>query len=303
MSGLLGSAPQPTWMPEGGPDQVARQVAAVVQVVHDPDEADRVDVVDRGRVRVVAELRRVAGDGQDVAQAERVGARAGPTGSRAGSGRGRCSGGWCRSPPCVCMRTHRAWALMRAEARGPSATLIASTSLLLAELGAARGSRPGSAPLGGSSSTETTNCFPSLRASADLLLARDRGGRLLGARRAAGPSRPPRAGCSMRTERTRFLMWAGVVPQQPPTTVTPARDEAPRVGGHVLGRAEVDVAAVHEGGRARVGHGRELRARAPPRPCAGRSPASAAGPGCSWRRPRRRPSPRGSRTTSSGVSP
>ena len=25
----------------------------------------------------------------------------------------------------------------------------------------------------------------------------------------------------MRTERTRFLMWAGVVPQQPPTTETP----------------------------------------------------------------------------------
>ena len=37
-------------------------------------------------------------------------------------------------------------------------------------------------------------------------------------------------------------------------------DEAARVGGHVLGRAEVDVAPFHERGRARVGHRRELRA-------------------------------------------
>ena len=58
---------------ERGADQVAGEVAAVVEVVHDPDEPDRVHVVDRGRVRVVAELRRVAGDREDVAQAERVG--------------------------------------------------------------------------------------------------------------------------------------------------------------------------------------------------------------------------------------
>ena len=59
---------------ERGPDQVAGQVAAVVQVVHDPDQADRVHVVDRRRVGIVAELGRVAGDREDVAQAQRVGA-------------------------------------------------------------------------------------------------------------------------------------------------------------------------------------------------------------------------------------
>src|SRR6185369_6625700 len=52
--------------------QVAGQVAAVVEVVHDPDEADGVHVVYGGGVRIVAELGRVARDGQDVAQAQGV---------------------------------------------------------------------------------------------------------------------------------------------------------------------------------------------------------------------------------------
>ena len=63
------------WMPSGGPIRLPAEIAAVVEVVHDADQADRVHVVDRGRVRIVAELRRVAGDGQDVAQAQRVGAQ------------------------------------------------------------------------------------------------------------------------------------------------------------------------------------------------------------------------------------
>ena len=108
---------------------------------------------------------------------------------------------------------------MRAEARGPSATLIASTSFSL-QYCARSMMRPGSAPLGGSSSTETTNFLPILRPSG-LFSSRPMG---VGASFAIVGGRTvttSRAGCSMRTERTRLRMWAGVVPQHPPTNVTP----------------------------------------------------------------------------------
>ena len=42
------------------------------------------------------------------------------------------------------------------------------------------------------------------------------------ARAGASSVTTSRAGCPIRTERTRFRMWGGVVPQQPPTTLTPA---------------------------------------------------------------------------------
>src|SRR6476619_5356954 len=77
------------------------------------------------------------------------------------------------TPTSFCNSTHSDCALMRAEARGPSATLMASTSFSL-QYCARSMMRPGSAPFGGSRSTETTNCLPSLRASG-LFVARARG--------------------------------------------------------------------------------------------------------------------------------
>ena len=118
------------------------------------------------------------------------------------------------------MRTQSDCALMRAEARGPSATLMASISFSLQYCARSMMS-PGSAPLGGSSSTETTNFLPSLFASG-LFSSRGMGGRASLAATGGTMVTTWRAGCTMRTERTRLRMWAGVVPQQPPTTLTPA---------------------------------------------------------------------------------
>jgi hypothetical protein len=128
-------------------------------------------------------------------------------------------------PTFVCMSTHRAWALMRAEARGPSATLIASTSFSLQNWARSR-ICPGSAPFGGSSSTETTNCFSSFRARADFC-ARSTG---VGASRARVGGRTvtsARLGWSMRTDRTRFLMCAGAAAAAA-NEDAPAESEAPR---------------------------------------------------------------------------
>ena len=123
-------------------------------------------------------------------------------------------------PTLFCSSTQSDCALIRAEARGPSATLMASISFSL-QYWARSMMRPGSAPLGGSSSTDTTNCFPSLRASG-LLSSRGIGAGASLARAGASSVTTSRAGCPIRTERTRFRMWGGVVPQQPPTTLTPA---------------------------------------------------------------------------------
>jgi hypothetical protein len=122
-------------------------------------------------------------------------------------------------PTLACMSTHSEPALIRAEARGPSATLMASTSFSL-QYWARSMMRPGSAPLGGSSSTETTNRLPILRPSG-LLSSRAMGAGASFSMAGGSTVTTWRAGCSMRTERTRFLMWAGVVPQHPPTKATP----------------------------------------------------------------------------------
>ena len=55
-------------------DRRAGAVLAAVEPGQDLDEPDRVDVPDARAGRVVADPRRVAGQGQDVADAERVGA-------------------------------------------------------------------------------------------------------------------------------------------------------------------------------------------------------------------------------------
>src|SRR5438552_253367 len=153
------------------------------------------------------------------------------------------------SPTLLCSSTQSDCALMRAEARGPSATLMTSTSFSLQYCARSR-ICPGSAPLGGSSSTETTNFFPSLRASG-LLSSRGMGcgaslGRAWGSRATAS-----RAGRTMRTERTRLRMWAGLVPRGhglDGEEVHPAFHEPlglVAVGGHRL--VEGDVAVRLEG--------------------------------------------------------
>jgi hypothetical protein len=53
-------------------DRAAVEVLAAVQRAISSREPDRVDLVDAARARVVADLGRVAGDGEDVADALRV---------------------------------------------------------------------------------------------------------------------------------------------------------------------------------------------------------------------------------------
>ena len=57
------------------PDRRAGRVLAAVEAGQDLDEPDRVDVPHPGRARKIADPRRVAGERQDVADAERVGAQ------------------------------------------------------------------------------------------------------------------------------------------------------------------------------------------------------------------------------------
>ena len=54
-----------------GADRVGADVEAVIEAADDVDEADGVDVEDRRGVGVVAELGRVAGEAEDIAQADR----------------------------------------------------------------------------------------------------------------------------------------------------------------------------------------------------------------------------------------
>ena len=297
--GLAGVGAAADVEPEGGPDQVAREIAAVVQVVHDPDEADRVDVVDRGRVRVVAELGRIAGDREDVAQAERVGAQQ----VRLDPQQVPVAAGVVKDGVDADLRLHEHAQRLRAHARRGARAVghVDRVDLvLLAVRTRVRGCAPGRRPGAGRARPRPRTASPAC-ARAPLFSAR-------GNRRPAPPwaasgprtSTTSRSGWRIFTERTRFLMWSGVVPQQPPTTDHAGRDEPAGVGGHVLGRAEVDVAALDERGRAGVGHGRDLRG--------GRRRGHALARSRAWLRALAAvgahhgdaPAPRGSRTTSSG---
>ena len=55
----------------GASDRVLPDVEPVVQIVDDVHQADRVDVEDRGCVRIVAQLRRIAGEAENVLQPDR----------------------------------------------------------------------------------------------------------------------------------------------------------------------------------------------------------------------------------------
>ena len=58
-----------------GADGVGADVEAVVEAADNVDQADGVDVEDRGGVGIVAQLGRVAGEAEDVAQADGRGAQ------------------------------------------------------------------------------------------------------------------------------------------------------------------------------------------------------------------------------------
>src|SRR5439155_2882221 len=53
------------------PDRVPAEVGPGVELLQDPDQSDRIDVEDRGGVRVVARAGRIAGQREDVPDAER----------------------------------------------------------------------------------------------------------------------------------------------------------------------------------------------------------------------------------------
>ncbi len=58
-----------------GADGVGADVEAVIEPAHDVDETDGVDVKDSSRVRIVAQLGRIAGEAEDVVQADGRGAQ------------------------------------------------------------------------------------------------------------------------------------------------------------------------------------------------------------------------------------
>ena len=88
-----------------------------------------VEVVDRGRLRVVAHLRRIAGDDDEVADADGVRAEQVRHLRRAGSGRARRRAGSARCRSRSSSSEQNAMFDMRAMARGPSAMLTMSTPL------------------------------------------------------------------------------------------------------------------------------------------------------------------------------
>ena len=78
-SAAVGSRAQAIVKPAGWPIGEPAWSSPRLSRREDLDEPDRVDVPDARPGRVVADPRRVAGQGEDVPDAERVGARAAPT--------------------------------------------------------------------------------------------------------------------------------------------------------------------------------------------------------------------------------
>ena len=71
-SAAVGSRAQAIVKPAGAPIGLPARVLAAVEAGEDLDEADRIDVPDARAGRVVADPRRIAGQGEDVADAQRV---------------------------------------------------------------------------------------------------------------------------------------------------------------------------------------------------------------------------------------
>ena len=57
------------------PMELDADVESVIEAAHDVDQADGVHVKDRGGVRIVAQLGRVAGEAEDVVEADGRGAQ------------------------------------------------------------------------------------------------------------------------------------------------------------------------------------------------------------------------------------
>ncbi len=96
--GTPGLAPTPMTNDVPAPMRVAADVQPPVEVVHDVDQTDRVHVKNRRGVGIVAHLGRIAGDADQIVNAESQPRPAGPTACSARCGRGRCSAGSPRSP-------------------------------------------------------------------------------------------------------------------------------------------------------------------------------------------------------------
>ena len=106
------------------------------------------------------------------------------------------------------------------------------------------------------------------------------------------------------TRRADFMAWmcSGVVPQQPPTSRTPTSTKLPGVLGHVLRRAEINVASFHRARHAGVGLRRERRGGHRAHPLHAR-PAWRPGRRCSCSRPRRRPRPQSADRSARALEP
>ena len=112
--------------PGGSADGIAANVEPAVQVVDDVDQSDGIHVEDRGGVGIVAHLRRIAGDADQVADADGAGAQQ----VRLNAQHVAVAAGVVQDgldADLLRISRHSAWLLMRAEARGLSGMLTAST--------------------------------------------------------------------------------------------------------------------------------------------------------------------------------
>ena len=112
-------------------DRLAADVASAIEARHGVGQADRVDVEHERRVGVVARLARIAGEDQEVAQADRVRAEQVRLHARAGTGRDTRTAAPARCRPAAATSTASDSALMRAPPRGPSLMVTTSTPRIL----------------------------------------------------------------------------------------------------------------------------------------------------------------------------
>ena len=193
----------------------------MIQPLHDIDQADGIHVKHRRRIGIVAHLGRIAGDAQNIAQADRRGAQQ----IRLDGENVAVAAGVMQNvsmPVCCWIWMHRLCPLMRAEARGESYTLMACTPSCASMPRAFNLLRAVDAL--GRNNLHQGDKFPA--AISDPRRDRSASG--------AGGVSLVCSGCAPRTS-TRACassarmaarmarMWLGVVPQQPPTICAPRR--------------------------------------------------------------------------------
>jgi hypothetical protein len=140
--------PAPSGLPPG--------IDAVVQPRRELQDADRIEIVDRRGVGKVAHLGRVAGDDDEVPEAEIVRAEEMCERPRAGSDRARTRAGSSRAHLALHAHGDREVAHARLRAR-PVGDVDDVDAALDAASSRPRSRFDGSSPTGGFTSTETTN--------------------------------------------------------------------------------------------------------------------------------------------------